>query len=70
MFFRSLIWGLLGACLAGLIVAVIGFAVGISHEMVAAISTPMGAVLGMLGFGYGWARQRADVGATIRQRRR
>ena len=68
MILRSLLYGWLGAILAGVAVGVTGVAFGMPTESVVAVSTPMGVVMGVLGFGFAWARQRAR--ATIRGRRR
>ncbi len=68
MVFRSLLYGWLGAILAGLAVGMTGVAFGMLTESVVAVSTAMGVVMGVLGLSLPWARQRAT--ATIRRRRR
>ena len=68
MVFRSLLYGWLGAILAGLAVGVTGVAFGMPTESVVAVSAPMGVVMGILGLSLPWVRQRAT--ATLRGRRR
>lgn len=68
MIFRSLLYGWLGAILAGVAVGVTGVAFGMSTESVVAVSAPMGVVMGVLGLSLPWVRRRAT--ATLRGRRR
>ena len=70
MVFRSLLYGWLGAILAGLAVGMTGVAFGMLTESVVAVSTAMGVVVGVLGLSLPWVRQRARATATIRRRRR
>ena len=51
---RSVICGYAGAALGGLIVAVIGVALGLSEATVAATAAPTGVVFGMLGLSLVW----------------
>ena len=53
---QSLICGYAGSVLAGLIVAVIGVALGLSEATVAATAAPTGVVFGMLGLSLVWWR--------------
>jgi len=48
--------GYAGAVLAGLIVAVIGVALGLSEATVAAAAAPTGVVFGVLGLSLVWRR--------------
>ena len=51
---RSVLCGYAGAVFAGLIVAVIGVAFGLSEETVAAAAAPTGFVFGVLGLSLVW----------------
>ena len=51
---HSLMYGYAGSVLAGLIVAVIGVALGLSEATVAATAAPTGVVFGMLGLSLVW----------------
>lgn len=53
---NSLVYGYAGAVLAGLLVSLVGVALGLSEEAVVAVATPTGVVLGTLGIGLGWRR--------------
>ena len=53
---KSVVCGYAGAVLAGLIVAVIGVAFGLSDETVAAAAVPTGVVFGVLGVSLAWWR--------------
>ena len=57
---RSLIYGYLGAILAGLLVAVIGLVAGLSQEAIAAAAVPTGVVFGALGLSLVWWRPIAE----------
>lgn len=57
---RSLIYGYLGAILAGLLVAVVGFVAGLSPDAIAAASVPTGVVFGALGLSLVWWRPIAE----------
>ena len=57
---RSLIYGYLGAILAGLLVAVVGLAAGLSEEVIAAASVPTGVVFGVVGLSLVWWRPLAE----------
>ena len=57
---RSLIYGYLGAILAGLLVAVVGLVVGLSPESIAAASVPTGVVFGVVGLSLVWWRPLAE----------
>ncbi len=64
---RSLIYGYLGAILGGLLVAVVGLAMGFSEASIAAASVPTGVVFGALGLSLMWWRpiiKRTRVPAT------
>ena len=64
---RSLIYGYLGAILGGLLVAVVGLAVGFSEESIVAASVPTGVVFGAVGLSLMWWRpiiERNRVPAT------
>ena len=68
---RSLIYGYLGAILAGLLVAVVGLVVGLSPESIAAASVPTGVVFGVIGLSLVWWRPLAErVRAEAVQARR
>jgi len=68
---RSLIYGYLGAILAGIVVAVIGVAIGLSEESIAAASVPTGVVFGVVGLSLVWWRPIAGrVRAEATQGRR
>ncbi len=54
--FKSVVWGYAGAVLAGLLIAVIGVAFGLSEETIAATAAPTGIVFGLLGLSLGWLR--------------
>ncbi len=51
---KSVACGYAGAVLAGLIVAIIGVAFGLSEVTVAAAAAPTGVVFGMLGLSLVW----------------
>ena len=53
---HSLMYGYAGSVLAGLIVAVIGVALGLSEATVATAAAPTGVVFGMLGLSLVWWR--------------
>ncbi len=53
---KSVVCGYAGAVLAGLIVAAIGVAFGLSDETVAAAAAPTGVVFGVLGLSLVWWR--------------
>ncbi len=53
---KSVICGYAGAALAGLIVAVVGVALGLSEATVAATAAPTGVVFGVLGLSLVWWR--------------
>ncbi len=53
---KSVAWGYAGAVLAGLLIAVIGVAFGLSEETVAATAAPTGIVFGLLGLSLVWLR--------------
>ncbi len=57
---RSVIYGYLGAVLGGLVVAVVGVALGYSEAAIAAASVPTGVVFGVLGLGLLWWRPIAQ----------
>lgn len=57
---RSVIYGYLGAILGGLVVAVVGIALGLSHESITAASVPTGVVFGALGLSLIWWRPLAQ----------
>ena len=64
---RSMIYGYLGAILGGLLVAVVGVAMGFSEQSIAAASVPTGVVFGALGLSLMWWRPiagRTRVPAT------
>ena len=63
--FRSVVCGYAGAVLAGLIVAVVGVAFGLSEATVAAAAAPTGVVFGVLGLSLVWWRPAV---ARIRKR--
>ena len=68
---RSLIYGYLGAILAGLLVAVVGFVAELSPDAIAAASVPTGVVFGVLGLSLVWWRpiaERVRVGGGRRHR--
>jgi cation transporter-like permease len=52
----SVIYGYLGAILGGLLVAVVGVALGLSQESIVAASVPTGVVFGALGLTLIWWR--------------
>ncbi len=54
--FKSVAWGYAGAVLAGLLIAVIGAALGLSEETVVAAAAPTGIVFGILGLSLVWLR--------------
>ncbi len=56
---KSVACGYAGAVLAGLIVAVIGVAFGLSEATVAAAAAPTGVVFGVLGLSLVWWRPAA-----------
>ena len=63
---RSVIYGYLGAILGGLVVAVVGIALGLSEASITAASVPTGVVFGVLGLSLIWWRplaQRAGLDA-------
>ena len=51
---RSVVCGYAGAVLAGLIVAVVGVALGLSEATVAATAAPTGVAFGVLGLSLVW----------------
>ncbi len=51
---KSVMYAYAGAVLAGLIVAVIGVALGLSEATVAAAAAPTGVAFGMLGLSLVW----------------
>ncbi len=53
---RSVIYGYLGAILGGLLVAVVGIAMGFSEESITAASVPTGVVFGAVGLSLMWWR--------------
>ncbi len=53
---RSVIYGYLGAILGGLLVAIVGVAMGFSEASIAAASVPTGVVFGALGLSLMWWR--------------
>lgn len=53
---KSVIYGYLGAILGGLVVAIVGIALGLSRESIAAASVPTGVVFGVLGLSLIWWR--------------
>ncbi len=62
---RSVIYGYLGAILGGLLVAIVGLAMGFSQESITVASVPTGVVFGALGLSLIWwrpiaARSRSD----------
>lgn len=57
---RSVIYGYLGAVLGGLVVAVVGVALGYSETAIAAASVPTGVVFGVLGLSLLWWRPIAQ----------
>jgi cation transporter-like permease len=64
---RSVIYGYLGAILGGVLVAVVGVAMGFSEQSIAAASVPTGVVFGILGLSLMWWRPivgRTRVPAT------
>ncbi len=64
---RSVIYGYLGAILGGVLVAVVGVAMGFSEQSIAAASVPTGVVFGVLGLSLMWWRpiiERNRVPAT------
>ena len=56
----SVIYGYLGAVLGGLLVAVVGVALGLSEESIVAASVPTGVVFGALGLTLIWWRPLAE----------
>ncbi len=64
---RSMIYGYLGAILGGVLVAVVGVAMGFSEQSIAAAAVPTGVVFGVLGLSLMWWRPiagRTRVPAT------
>jgi cation transporter-like permease len=57
---RSVIYGYLGAILGGVLVAVVGIALGLSEASITAASVPTGVVFGMLGLSLMWWRPIAQ----------
>ncbi|MDX1575899.1 MAG: hypothetical protein R3285_06880 [Kiloniellales bacterium] len=55
-----MIYGYLGAILGGLLVAVVGIALGLSQESIVAASVPTGVVFGALGLTLIWWRPIAE----------
>lgn len=53
---KSLLWGYVGAVLAGLAIAVAGALFGMSAESVVTASAPAGMVCGIAGFSLVWCR--------------
>ncbi len=56
----SVIYGYVGAVLGGLLVAVVGVALGLSEEFIVAASVPTGVVFGALGLTLIWWRPIAE----------
>ena len=72
---RSMVYGYLGAVLGGLVVAIVGVSLDLSHESIAAASVPTGVVFGVLGLSLLWwrpiaQRVRLDAGRQGRGDRR
>ncbi len=68
---RSVIYGYLGAILGGVLVAVIGIAVGFPEESIVAASVPTGVVFGAIGLSLIWWRpiaERSRVSASQSRR--
>ncbi len=65
MVLRSLLYGYLGAIVAGLAVGVAGFALELPQDTVATAATPTGIALGLMGLSLPWARPTL---ARIRRR--
>lgn len=59
-FVWSVIYGYLGAILGGLLVAIVGIALGLSQESIVAASVPTGVVFGALGLTLLWWRPLAE----------
>lgn len=53
---KSVIYGYMGAILAGLVIAVVGVGFGLSQEAVAAAAMPTGIVFGLVGLSAAWWR--------------
>ena len=64
---KSVAWGYLGAVLAGLLVAVVGVAFGLSEATVAAAAAPTGIVFGLLGLSLVWLRPVARAKAVTKR---
>ena len=64
---RSVVYGYLGAVLAGLVVAVIATPFGLAADTAAAAAVPAGIVFGTIGLILPWRRAAL---ATVRRRRR
>ena len=64
--FKSVAWGYAGAVLAGLLIAMIGVAFGLSEETVAATAAPTGIVFGLLGLSLVWLRPDRTKAAAKR----
>jgi len=57
---KSVIYGYLGAILGGLLVAVVGLAMGLSEASITAASVPTGVVFGAIGLSLIWWRPIAE----------
>ena len=57
MVIRSLMYGYLGAAGAGLAIALVGTAAGLSQETIVTLSSPAGIACGLFGLGYAWRHQ-------------
>ncbi len=57
---RSVIYGYLGAILGGLLVAIVGLAMGFSEASITVASVPTGVVFGALGLSLIWWRPIAE----------
>ncbi len=71
---KSVAWGYAGAVLAGLLVAVVGVAFGLSEATVATAAAPTGIVFGVLGLSLVWLRperppERAPERAKVAAKR-
>ncbi len=67
---RSVIYGYLGAILGGLLVAVVGLAMGFSEASITAASVPTGVVFGAIGLSLIWWRPIAERGRASATRPR
>ncbi len=66
VFFKSLLFGYLGAMLAGLIVGIVGAVVEASPVAVAGTALPIGIAAGVLAFSAAWLRPLAAKLGRIR----